>query len=104
MQDEDPSNRLTKIYGSASSDHWKQVIMMCQDVLHGVPSLNPGHRKLLRRRISDAHWRQARIAWAARQLRGGLRSTAGAAWVDPGALPSKVWNAFRRIWHGGRQE
>ncbi|MGB5873292.1 MAG: glycosyltransferase family 2 protein [Bacteroidota bacterium] len=102
MQDENPSNRLTKIYGSASSDHWKQVIMMCQDVLRSVQDLRPSHRKILHHRIADAHWRQARLAWVSRRFGGGLREMADAVRVEPMMIPAKAWGALRGMWHGGR--
>jgi glycosyltransferase involved in cell wall biosynthesis len=101
MQDENPSNRLTKIYGSASQDHWRQVIMMCQDILQSVPELKSSHRKTLVHWIADSHWRIARLAWASRRIPEVVQSITRATRHEPRMVPVKVWNALRKMW-GGR--
>lgn len=100
MQDENPSNRLTNIYGSTSSDHWRQVIMMCEDVLQSVPDLKSSYRKTLVHWIADSHWRIARLAWASRRIPEVLHGITRAARHEPGVVPAKAWNAFRKMWGG----
>ena len=71
--DSDSGNRLTHLYRAETVQHWRNLILLCADILHSCPTLRASERRLIKRRISDAHWRLARHAWREGRLLGGVR-------------------------------
>ena len=83
MADSDSGNRLTHLYRPETEEHWRNVILLCEDILTHCPTLRASERRLMRSRVSNAHWRLARRAWGGRRLLRGLREGARAVRAYP---------------------
>jgi glycosyltransferase involved in cell wall biosynthesis len=57
------AERLTGAFGPDSLQHWDCSILLWNDILRSASDLSPQHRRLLVRRVAEAHWRRG-ILWA----------------------------------------
>lgn len=65
---DDVSNRLTTVYGKATTQYWHATVFLYTDVLQQIDCLSVRHRRSLRSRLADAHFRMARLSWEDRQV------------------------------------
>jgi hypothetical protein len=72
--DEDPANRLMSASGPDSSRFWEESVPMYEDLLRTLPSLPAAYRRVLRRRLANAHWRLSRMAWRHSRPVAGMTS------------------------------
>jgi glycosyltransferase involved in cell wall biosynthesis len=74
--DDVPENRLTIRSGVVKLGRWRNTALLHADILSQYPQLSEEYRKVLRRRVSAAHWRLSRIAWQNGDVGESLRSAA----------------------------
>jgi len=93
--DDAPANRLTLTYDDQARGVRMQVIMN-RDLLRSLPHLPPPTRRLLRRRLADAHRGLARAAWRSRRPWTAAWQAAQSAWVDPRVFAQRVFVKLTR--------
>jgi glycosyltransferase involved in cell wall biosynthesis len=77
------ADRLTVIHDTTHPSYWQETMYLYRDIL-ATKSLSPEHRRVLRRRLAEAHWRASRLAWADRRLTGVASDAARSLITDPG--------------------
>jgi hypothetical protein len=91
---------LTTIHSTADVTYWRSTALLYEDVLNmGRGRLDAADRKILSRRLADAHWMLAKRSGrtspgrAFRHLRASLRA-------DPSHLPRRVATRVARRGRG----
>jgi len=95
MTADDPSTRLTAQFSEKSTRYWTSSIRMYRDLLQRDLDLSTDTIDFFRSAEAVAHWRLARLAWSARDLRGCTRHLGSSARLDPREFASRFVGRVR---------
>jgi glycosyltransferase involved in cell wall biosynthesis len=95
--DSDSKGRLTHLYRAETDEHWRNLILLCEDILRRFPTLGASESRLMKSRISDSHWRIARRAWSEGRLLRGVEQGVRAVGMYPLMIPRLAARTARRL-------
>lgn len=80
--DDDTGGRLIDAHNGRSHIYWECTAALYRDAA-ATTHLDPRHRRELRRRLSDAHWRLSRLAWTARERPAAITEATRSLFASP---------------------